>query len=206
MRLQTALDMLREIKDVAFATVDQVGKPQVRIIDIMLVENQRIYFCTARGKDFYKEIIDNKEVAITALNKEYKMVRLNGSVVRIDDSEQRRMINRIFINNPAMNDVYPGESRYILETFYIEDGEIEIFDLGKVPIERETLSMGHRGESFKGFFISNSCIGCGKCERNCPQKCIKRGKPYEIAEKNCLHCGLCYEICPVKAIKKRGKR
>ena len=43
------LEMLREIKDAAFATVDQNGRPQVRIIDVMLAEDRALYFCTSRG-------------------------------------------------------------------------------------------------------------------------------------------------------------
>ena len=48
-----------------------------------------------------------------------------------------------------MNDVYPGESRYILEAFCIAEGEVEFFDLGKSPIYRETFTLGsdsHDGE------------------------------------------------------------
>ena len=45
MKAQKYLDILREIKDVAFATVDENGKPQVRIIDVMIVENEKLYFC-----------------------------------------------------------------------------------------------------------------------------------------------------------------
>ena len=52
MNVQRCLEILREVKDVAFATVDEKGLPQIRIIDVMLVENEKLYFCTARGKDF----------------------------------------------------------------------------------------------------------------------------------------------------------
>ena len=38
MNVSTCLNILREIKDVAFATVDENNQPQVRIIDVMLVE------------------------------------------------------------------------------------------------------------------------------------------------------------------------
>ena len=45
-----------------FATVDENGFPQIRIIDVMIVENEKLYFCTARGKDFYHQIITNGQV------------------------------------------------------------------------------------------------------------------------------------------------
>ena len=56
MNVQRCLEILREVKDVAFATVDEKGLPQIRIIDVMLVENEKLYFCTARGKDFYSRL------------------------------------------------------------------------------------------------------------------------------------------------------
>ncbi|MBD5549403.1 MAG: 4Fe-4S binding protein [Lachnospiraceae bacterium] len=56
----------------------------------------------------------------------------------------------------------------------------------------------------KGYYISRSCIGCGKCMKNCPQKCIMSGKPFQIIQEHCLHCGNCYEKCPVGAVKRQG--
>lgn len=54
MNTQKCLEILRKVKDVAFATVDEFGMPQVRIIDVMIIEEEKLYFCTARGKDFYQ--------------------------------------------------------------------------------------------------------------------------------------------------------
>lgn len=56
MTAQDCLEILRTVKDAAFATVDSAGQPQVRIIDVMLTEREKLYFCTARGKDFYREL------------------------------------------------------------------------------------------------------------------------------------------------------
>lgn len=149
---------LQEVKDVAFATVDESGMPQVRIIDVMIIEAEKLYFCTARGKDFYQQLSKNPNIAITAMNKEYQMVRLNGKAQRLED--QKYWINRIF----------------------------EDFDLCKEPIVRENFAMGDGKVREAGFEITKGCIQCGRCERVCPQKCIK---DYEITQRNCLHCGLC---------------
>lgn len=200
MKVKDCLEILRDIKDVAFATVDEKGHPQNRIIDVMLVEEEKLYFCVARGKDFYLQLMKNNYVAITGLNKEFKMVRLNGEVKRLD--KQKLWINRIFEENPVMNDVYPSDSRYILEAFCIEKGQLEFFDLGKSPIYRESFSMGSFSEEKKGFIINNSCIGCEKCAKICPQKCIESGSTYKIIQNNCLHCGLCFENCPVNSIER----
>lgn len=208
------LSILREIKDVAFATVDEEGFPQVRIIDIMIVEEDKLYFCTGRGKDFYRQLMRNGNVAVTGLNKDFQTVRLMGKAERLE--EQKYWIDRIFDENPSMNDVYPGQSRYILEAFCIESGVLEFFDLGKNPIFRESFVFGNDnnegnidGKSCnaikeKGFLITDKCIGCGKCRRGCPQQCIAEGKPYALNQNNCLHCGLCFENCPVNAIIRKG--
>lgn len=200
MDAQKCLKILREIKDVAFATVDENGLPQIRIIDVMIVENEKLYFCTARGKDFYRQITENGQVAITGMNKEFQMIRLNGKAKKIE--EHRKWIDRIFEENPSMNSVYPGESRYVLEAFCIDNGSVEFFDLGKEPIVRESFTLGNTIAKEAGFLITDSCIHCGKCERICPQKCIV---DYKINQNHCLHCGLCFEECPVKAITKRGE-
>lgn len=202
MEKQELLNMLREIKSVSIATADELGRPRVRIIDIMLAEENAVYFCTARGKDFYRELMDRKQAAIVGMHQNTRMIRLSGSVISL--SEQKKWIDRIFIANPIMNDVYPGASRYILEPFSIRDGELEFFDLSSSPITRESFSLGNAAISRKGFEITDTCAGCGICLEQCPQKCITEDAVYTIQQKHCLHCGLCYEACPVKAVKRRS--
>ncbi|MFR2885690.1 MAG: pyridoxamine 5'-phosphate oxidase family protein [Merdibacter sp.] len=71
------LQELRKIKDVAFATVDSEGRPQVRIIDVMLADEETIYFCTARGKAFYHQLCEGGYVAVSGLNKQFQ-IRISG--------------------------------------------------------------------------------------------------------------------------------
>ena len=179
MTAEECIKLLREIKDVAFATVDKEGHPQVRIIDVMIAEGEKLYFCTERGKDFYRQLMANEYTAITGMNKEFQMVRLSGPVKKLSD--QKMWIDRIFEENPMMNDVYPG----------------------KVPIYRERFTIGTMKKEEKGFLITEACIGCGTCRDVCPQQCISEGKPYKIQQEHCLHCGLCKEQCPAGAIQRK---
>jgi len=202
MNAQDCLQILRDIKDVSFATVDEKGMPHNRIIDVMIVEENRLVFCTGRGKDFYRQLTANPHVAISGMNKNWQMVRLTGKVRKLED--QKQWIDRIFEENPSMNDVYPGDARYILDPFAIESGNLEFFDLSTSPIHRESFSFGDSKPVEKGFFITEECIGCGTCQANCPQQCIDEGTPFVIRQDSCLHCGLCFENCPVEAIVRRG--
>lgn len=193
------LEQVREVIDGVLSTVDENGNSQSRIIDIMHIDEDTIYFLTARGKNVYKEIINHPQISYVNL-KDNKSVRINGIAKKLDD--QKKWIDLMFEENPFMNNVYPGESRYILEPFKVVSGEIEYFDLTQKPIFRQSFKINDEMISEKGYVITEKCIECGLCAKMCPQKIISEGKPYIISKDNCLHCGLCYENCPAKAIKK----
>jgi NADH-quinone oxidoreductase subunit F len=60
-------------------------------------------------------------------------------------------------------------------------------------------------KSLAQYFITDKCIGCTKCARNCPVNCIS-GKVktlHVIDQEKCIKCGACQSACPVKAIIKR---
>lgn len=197
--VQKYFDILRKIKDTSIATVAQDGTPRVRIIDTMLVEDEKLYFLTARGKDFYRELMETGQAAVTGLNEKWETVRLQGKVENVGQD----LLERIFDENPSMNQVYPGDTRNILEVFCMSEGEGEYFCLAKEPIVRHPFAFGRNGFHRKGFEIGEECIGCGTCVSVCPQNCIEEGTPFRIRQMNCLHCGNCFENCPVEAIIRR---
>ena len=51
--------------------------------------------------------------------------------------------------------------------------------------------------------MSDKCIGCTKCARNCPVGCIsgKVKEPHVIDESACIGCGKCAESCPKGAVE-----
>ena len=57
MDAETCLKKLGYVGVLAFATVDESGGPQVRNISAIHYEPDALYFFTARGKDFCKELL-----------------------------------------------------------------------------------------------------------------------------------------------------
>lgn len=205
MDAKTCLQKLQYVGVLAFATVDAYGNPQVRNISAIHYEPDALYFFTAKGKDFCKELLADGRVQILGYTKYKEMIRLSARAVPAHESKQKKWMDTIFSEQPYLSNVYPGDTRDLAGiVFQIKDGEIEYFNLGVHPIFRESYPIGNGHISCKGYQIADNCIECGKCQRNCPQRCIEPGTPYEIQQEHCLHCGNCAQICPVGAAKKRG--
>lgn len=202
MDAKTCLKKLGYVGTLSFATVDEFGNPQIRSVSAIHYEDDSLYFFTAQGKNFCKELKATKKTQILGLTMYKEMIRLSGDVVYLDGDEAIKWRDVIFKEQPYLENVYPGETKDIGAIFMIKDAEIEYFNLSVHPIFRETYTIGSRQTTPKGFKITDSCIACGKCERGCPQKAITSGTPYFIHQENCLHCGRCKVNCPVQAIEK----
>lgn len=50
--------------------------------------------------------------------------------------------------------------------------------------------------------ITENCVGCGACRRNCPVEAISGEKkmPHEINQDLCIKCGKCHTVCKFDAI------
>lgn len=52
------------------------------------------------------------------------------------------------------------------------------------------------------YYITDKCIGCTRCAKNCPVSCIdgKLKERHVINTVECIKCGKCMEVCPVGAV------
>ena len=194
--------LVEEIHTTIVATVDDEGLPVTAAIDMMDYDENGLYFLTAKGKSFYDRLVKRGFLALTAIKGEDTMSSVAVSV----RSKVRELgydrIPELFEKNPYMHEIYPTEeSMHALTVFQIYEGAGEWFDLSKKPIERASFTFGNAQKKEEGYFITDSCIGCGSCVAVCPQQCIDNTDiPHVIRQENCLHCGNCMTACPVGAV------
>lgn len=198
----TCLKKLQYVGVLAFATVDGQGNPQVRNISAIHYEPDAIYFFTARGKDFCRELLSDGRVQVLGYTKYKEMIRLSAKAEPVPPKEAQKWMDLIFPEQPYLANVYPGQTREIGIVFAIRKARIEYFHLGIRPIFRESYSVGDVRTVPKGYWIADDCTGCGPCASSCPQECIVPGQPFQIQQQHCLHCGNCWEKCPVQAVRR----
>ena len=197
--------VVHEIHRTIVATVDDEGLPVTAAIDMMDCDDNSLYFLTAKGKGFYDRLIRRQFLAFTAMKGEDTMstvaVSIRGKVRELGYDR----IPELFEKNPDMHQIYPTEeSMKALTVFQIYEGSGEWFDLSRKPIERASFTFGGADKKAEGYFITDSCIGCGSCVAVCPQECIRQDSiPFRIEQEHCLHCGNCMTACPVGAVVRR---
>lgn len=215
MKTKEYLRILKEdIHSAVIATVDGSGRPVTRVIDIMLADEDSLYFLTAKGKAFYEQLMKDPCIAISGMcggegTMSRKAVSIRGRAECIGSEK----LDEIFEENPYMTKIYPQEeSRGALQVFRVSEWTGEFFDLSVKPIFRDSFVLGDGAKEEEkdsrpgegGYFITDRCRGCRICYSRCPQKCIDlSAKPLVIQQEHCLHCGNCMEVCPFGAVEKR---
>lgn len=194
--------LVEEIHSVVVATIDENGLPCTRVIDIMLYDDEGLYFLTAKGKAFYKQLTAKPYVSLSGMtagpdSMAKKAISISGAVRNIGSEK----LDEIFEKNKYMAEIYAtAESRTALEVFCLYKGQGDYFDLSTKPITRGSFSFGGQKLQAFGYYITDDCNGCGLCVAKCPQNCIDEGSPFVIQQEHCLHCGNCFEVCPENAV------
>ena len=201
MRKNDYLKLLVEsIHSTVIATIGADGHPQTRVIDMMLYDEQGVYFLTAKGKAFYTQLKEQGYIALSAA-KDKVSISLRGKIKSVGSER----LDEIFEKNTYMQSIYPGDTRGALEVFCLYEADGEYFDISApARIVRDSFTIGKAAQKTPGYYVGKGCIGCELCYSVCPQKCVDITKnPAVIDQSHCLHCGLCAEVCPEQIIEKR---
>lgn len=193
--------LVEDIHSTVMATLDGDGRPVTRCIDMMLYDGEGVYFLTAKGKEFYAQLMEQGYASLSAVQGK-RCISLAGKVENIGSEK----LDEIFEKNPYMQSIYPGATRSALEVFRIHDAQGNYFDISDPShVTRGAFSVGDARVRPSGYFVGEGCIGCGACLQACPQECIDVSHvPAVIDQNRCLHCASCVDACPVQAIAKRA--
>ena len=209
MTTKEIMNMLQsDIHSTVFATLDEHGLPQTCVIDLMLADDDGLYFLTAKGKSFYDRLMKRPFAAISGMKGNDTLSTVAISVRGAVRSIGKERLTEIFEKNPYMAKIYPTEkSREALEMFQLYKGEGEYFDLAQLPPYRQSFSFGGERVQENGYrIIPGKCIGCQSCLSVCPADCISHTTPRSIDPAHCLHCGNCRSICPAGAVERVGSQ
>lgn len=104
------VDLFRKVKIASAATVDQDGHPRSRIINVMIAAEEWMYIVTSKGKPFYEQLMSTGEIALSAMCPDCQSLKFCGKIKKVE----KQWVDKVFQENPGMNEVYPGDTRYIL--------------------------------------------------------------------------------------------
>ena len=106
------------------------NEPHVRAFQYQFEQDGKLWFCTARSKDVFKQLEMNPAVEICAVNPSMTWVRITGKV-SFEDSHAIK--ERILSEQPMIKGIYGTADNPDFTTFCIEHGEYAIADFSGNP-------------------------------------------------------------------------
>lgn len=106
------------------ATIGADGHPVTRSIDMSYYDDKGVYFITGMFKEFYKQLMEQKYVSVSAVDKN-RNVTLSGYVENIGQDH----LKEIFEKNPYLQPLYTPEDRKSLNVFRIKNAKGTILDI-----------------------------------------------------------------------------
>lgn len=135
-----------EIHSVVVGMIDSKGHPSSAFLDVMLAEDDSIYFMTSNnGRKLYQMLNDSDYISICGKTEgDYfhsKMITLQGRIRNIGKAR----IDDLMDANPYMKKLYPDdqkEKRQIIDVFQVYCGEGVYQDFSVSSAERIPFQFG----------------------------------------------------------------
>lgn len=122
-------EFLKPATTVNIATVDD-GLPRVRPFQYQFESDGKLFFCTAKTKDVYKQLTKNPAVEFVATSPEYVTMRVSGKVTLTDDKVFKE---KILSGNELIKSIYQTADNPVFTLFYLEHGSVKISTMTGEP-------------------------------------------------------------------------
>jgi uncharacterized pyridoxamine 5'-phosphate oxidase family protein len=127
--MNTALEFIKANPVFHIATVDG-GKARVRPFGFIMKRNNRLYFCTNKTKDVYKQLKQNPDIEISDMGNNV-WLRIRG---RIAFDETREAKAQAFEESSNLLRIYPkGADDETFVTFYFSEAVATLFSFTEAP-------------------------------------------------------------------------
>lgn len=131
--MQTILEILQNNPVVALATVDK-GLPRVRPVQFCFESDGKLWFCTAKDKEMYRQMKRVPAVEFAVTTPDFRVLRVRGDVRFSDDMEIKEKILECY---PPIKNIYQRADNPMFTLFYLEHGEAVFGDFSGNPARVE---------------------------------------------------------------------
>ncbi len=130
--MSTAYDYMKINQIWHLATLEG-NQPRVRPFGFVMKRDEKLYFCTGKLKQVYKQLMKNPDIEISVMGKDNTWLRVTGKVV-MDESRNAKI--QVLEEMPALKRFYPGGADdENLITFFMESGKATLFSFTDAPKE-----------------------------------------------------------------------
>lgn len=170
-----------------------IPKPMVEFVKKMDKKKIFTYAVCTCGQDAGTAL--KKFSQIYHLESAYSLTMPNNYIIGSDLEAHETMLKKL---QDAENEIHKICSEIVKrkKVYHVSEGRFagfktEIIHRGFQKFARDT----------KGFWVTDQCDGCGRCEKNCPASAIVIREEKPVWYGNCYQCMRCIHGCPQIAIQ-----
>ena len=128
--MNTAYEFLKANPTFHLATVDG-DAARVRPFGFVMVYKDRLYICTNKTKDVFKQMLKNPEVEISDMGSDGTWLRIHGKVA-VDDTREAKA--QAFEEAPMLLQIYPkGADDETYVTLYFTEAVATLYSFTGAP-------------------------------------------------------------------------
>ena len=216
-------EIYEKLEAVGVLTASTISGNEVhsRIMHLNGYDDEGIYIRTMGSKPYGRQLKEGGKITLCGIDDTRVMghneegvpefppgyfIRLIGEVKFLDEDSLREKAKTNEALKLAVYDIehYPAMRD---GNFVINKAKGEIYDHDfscknrDHKLLRKRFSFGGMKYNKVGPTITDKCIECGACLKNCTFKAIEEGSPYRIIPERCDDCGTCIVSCPAEAIE-----